>query len=148
MSAGDLEQMVTLTWKKFAAKATVPDCVDDMDIQVAIDQLIGAMVIRMKGHVLGEQLPPHTETATRATTFEAPASWWQHFKQQHGHRWWLRRLVCRRPVRTTEETRRLTLTTTWEHMATYPWAEHTTVMPPRFGGPINQRRLTASTDWS
>jgi hypothetical protein len=146
--AGITQHSLDLTWKRFTAQRAVPACVRDMDIKAVHNLILDDMVIQASGYVLGEQLPSHVETATGFARFEAPASWWQHFKHQHGHRWWLRLLVRRRPVRMAAEVRRVTLTATWENMAGYPWAEYTTLAPNgRLGDPVRLSWLTSSMEW-
>lgn len=139
---------VTLTWKRFAIHQAVPDCVRDANVEAIRDHIFESMVIRATGHVLGEQLPPHTETVTGYAHFEAPATWWQHFKHQHGQRRGLRLLVRKRPARMNAEVRRVTLAATWENMAAYPWADLATIAPrERFGEPVRVAWLTSSLEW-
>jgi hypothetical protein len=143
-----VQEGVVLTWKKFAVARTIPACVRDMKIDVEYDWMMESMVMRARGYVLGEQLPSHTETATGFAHFEAPASWWQHVKHQHGHRWWLRSLVRWRPVRMAAEAQRVELTATWEQMAAYPWNESITRLPTDWvGDPVRLSWLTSSLDW-
>lgn len=140
---------LVLTWKKFAMARTIPECVRDMEIDVGYDWITESMVMYARGHVLGEQLPSHTETATGFAHFEAPASWWQHVKHQHGHRWWLRALARRRPVRMAAEVKRVELTATWENMAAYPWQTYATRGADRWlGSAVRLTWLTSSMDWT
>jgi hypothetical protein len=139
---------LVLTWKRFAVHQSVPACVRDAKVEAVFDYIFEGMVIRATGHVLGQQLPSHTETATGFAHFEAPATWWQHFKQQHGQRRGMRLLVRKRPVRMNAEVRRVTLTATWENMAAYPWAEIATIVPGgRLGEPVRLTWLTSSLNW-
>jgi hypothetical protein len=137
-----------LTWKRFTAIQVIPECLRNAELDLVLNWAVEQMVIRAVGHVLGEKLPSHTETATGFAHFEAPATWWQHVKHQHGHRWWLRLLVRRRPVRMAAEVRRVTLAATWENMAAYPWAELATIAPNvRLGDPVRLTWMTSSMDW-
>lgn len=143
-----IQDGVVLAWKKFAMMGAVPGCVRDMKIDVCDDWMVEQMVVRATGFVLGEQLPSHTETATGFAHFEAPASWWQHVKHQHGHRWWLRPLVRLRPVRMAAEVKRVELTATWENMAAYPWQTYATRGADRWlGSAVRLMWLTSAMDW-
>lgn len=68
--------------------------------------LAGEAAYAISGHVLREDMPPTTGTVERSVRVTvaqvSPATWWDHFKLTYGHRWWLRALVRRRPVRTVE----------------------------------------------
>ena len=147
-AANAMQKEVVLSWRKFVMQNQVPDCIADADISVVADHFTEGMIIRARGLVLGEKLPSHTETATGYATFESPATWWQHFKRQHGHRWWLR-LFVRRPVRMAVERRSVTLTATWKHMAAYPWADLTTVIPEAFnvGRPVRLSWVESDLTW-
>jgi hypothetical protein len=139
---------LVLRWKRFTMMRDVPNSVRDMDIDVAWNYMIEGLIVRATGHVLGEQLPSHTETAVGYAHFEAPATWWQHVKYQHGHRWWLKPLAKRRPARMTAKTKQVTLTATWENMAAYPWADVATIAPQRWvGDPVRLTWMTSSMDW-
>lgn len=148
-AANAMQREVVLSWRKFVMQNQIPDCIADADISVVGDHFTEGMIIRARGFVLGEKLPSHTETATGYATFEAPATWWQHVKHQHGHRWWLRLLVRRRPARMAVEVRRVDLTATWEQMAAYPWADLTTAVPQSFGlgRPVRLAWVESSLTW-
>jgi len=90
------------------------------------DELTGLMV-RLVSEVLTEHIVSETQTAE----LDVPASWWQHFKQDHRDRWFMRRFVRRWPVAYT----------TWQtevrfsRYATYPNAD--VKMPPSpLGRPV------------
>ena len=110
---------------------------DNTSVDAAADHLTGQMVFELRSCVLAEKLPP--EEITRSE--EVPASWWQHFKADHGRRLWLRWLVRRRPVRT--ET--LSLTVFLRRYWAYPEARSLPV--DRFGGPVRIHTLSDYIDW-
>ena len=113
---------LTLVREKLVMVTQLPqDFLDSVSVEVARNVLTDNIALRIKALVYGEVLPAHTVT----DTVPVPASWWQHFKQDHAYRWWLRGFVRWRPVRTTD----ITLTTTWREMAAYPWAELRTLIP-------------------
>ncbi len=57
-----------------------------------VDDVVDAMVFRLQAQVLAEQLPPQTadHLVRVATTDPRYATWWDHFKDTHQNRWWMR----------------------------------------------------------
>jgi hypothetical protein len=133
------QRTLTLVRKKFSQVLSIPT--EMIDLSVVESYFTDSLLIRFKAVIYGEELPPHTETAHE----QVPATWWQHFKHDYADRWWLRALVRRRPPRA----RTITLTTTWENMAAYPWAQlRTQPTPGHLGAAVRLSWMTTdlSTD--
>jgi hypothetical protein len=123
------QDSVILIKKKLALMMTIPQpVVADLGVEALADWATDQLVLRLKTHILGEQLPSHTETASTGV----PATWWQHYKHDYADRWWMRRFTRRWPVKT----RTITLTATWEEMAGYPWHELRTELPMYMGAAV------------
>lgn len=116
---------VTLEWQRLAASAHVDLPGVHLETSVAVtDHILDGgrtIALNVRALVLGERLPPHTETAATSVTLDAPASPWQHWKWRHAGARWARWFVRRRPPRMVSVSTPVTLTTRWEQMAVYPW---------------------------
>lgn len=125
------EHSLTLVRKRLSMTQILPrDLIEaSIDADSMMSYFTDDVLLRFKAAILGEELPPATDTAHE----QVPLTWWDHFKADHAERWWLRSLVRRRPPRA----RTITLTTTWENMAAYPWAQlRTQPVPPSLGDPV------------
>jgi hypothetical protein len=117
---------------------------ESMRLEHHEDRLTLDLIRSVTAEVLAEKLPP--ERVERSQTFgiDFPASPFQHWKQKHATRWWLRRFVRRWPVRTERLTREARLTVNLERYRTYPEANY--VLPPdKFGAPY--RVAVLREDW-
>lgn len=84
------------------------------------------LAIQLEARIFGENLPP----VTRSHTVQVPADWRQHWKLDHAGSWWVAWWVRRHPARQ----RGVTLTTTWENRAEYPFMRvRTSPMPDAMG---------------
>jgi hypothetical protein len=84
------------------------------DVQPVIDIIADDVLFFFEARVLREDLPP--ERIEASTVVEAsptcprPATWRDHWKLTHGHRWPVRWWVCRHPARIVE----VPLTVRWK----------------------------------
>lgn len=130
------EERLTLVRKRVAALSAVDrvilqDCT--MTAEATMSMVADQLWFTIRGYVLGEEMPSHTESCTRTITIEHPASWWDHFKHQHGGRWFMRRLVRRWPARMQVKSETGTWSVTWENMAAYPFARLRSPTPDYLG---------------
>ena len=96
------------------------------NLEILKDHTARALVFRLMSHVLAEKLATDAET----TELRVPATWWQHFKQDHSRlfpKWYLRR----RPVKMTGYKQ----TVSFRQYRTYPNAK-IALPPDRFGQPV------------
>lgn len=133
------ERELTLEFRRLALCRQVSSlAVQSARVDVQ-EMVLGDLLYMLEAHILGQVLPPHSESATGRVTVTSPATWWQHLKYQHRERWWMRWLVRRRPPRMTTASNTVTVTATWQHMVAYPWAQYTTPPPQRLGQPVQLR---------
>lgn len=96
-----------------------------VDLRADLDSTWGfirdEMLLRLQASVLKHDLPGHRVDDQHTVFFDVPDSPWQHWKRKHGHAWWLRWLVRRRPVRTERLSKTVRFTAEWRDMAAYPW---------------------------
>jgi len=92
--------------------------------------------------IMAEVLTDHVETLRQTAKLNVPATWWQHFKQDHEQNWFMRKLIKRRPIRYT----------TWssdvifERLMRYPDAR-IALPESQFGHPVICESVTHG-DWS
>ena len=86
----------------------------------------GELVRSLRSRVLADHLADDVFTAS--TSFEAPRSTWQMFKQTHAESWWLRWLVERHPVEMATQRRDVAVNVA--RYLTYPDAA---IRTPEFG---------------
>lgn len=80
------------------------------------------LVVRLRAEVLGETVR-RNEHVVRTWH---PASWWQHWKQEHAPKWWLRRWPVRQvPTETVVR---------FSEIATFPYSKIKT--PENMRGPV------------
>jgi hypothetical protein len=79
--------------------------------------------------VLRERLAPEEVSEAVVVSFRRPATWWQHFKEAYGSRWWLWRVVRRWPVVLLDERKTVTVTVDLRRFWTFPAA----TAPPQLG---------------
>lgn len=94
----------------------------------------GRLWVRLQADVLTDHLPPEQVTESTSVTFQAPASWWQHFKAQHGSARWLSWLVRRRPVRYETEQKTVTVVVDLNRFRVFPQAD--VPYPAEFGDQV------------
>lgn len=143
--AGVLVEDVVLNWLKVGVTQRVSaEFADTLRVQQHVDHLLGQWVYSIAGYVLAEHLPPETVTERKPFAFDVPASPWQQFKAVNGHRWWVRWLVKRRPVRLV--THRFTgeLSVRLDRYWTYPQAR----VPYDHGRPYRVAVLNREIDWA
>lgn len=117
--------LVALEWVKAAIAVRVsPEFAADARVDIEHGPW-GELVHRVASHVLADKLPPDVVTERGTFRFEIPASPWQQFKATHSDRWWMRRLVARRPVRMVEHVRTGELIVNLERFHAYPQARMT-----------------------
>jgi hypothetical protein len=123
----DGDRVLTLVRQKLSLMYGLsPDLVDEVSAEDLNSILARQIVLRIRGHVFGEQLPPHSETRS----IHIPDGWREHWRWDHRERWWMRGWVRRRPIRLRE----VTITATWKNMAAYPWLSlRTQNLPYDFG---------------
>ncbi len=115
--------LVTLDWVKVAVAARVSaEFADDARLDIRREAW-NNLVYKLSSHVLTDKLPPETITERKTFRFEVPASPWQQFKATHAHRWWMRSVVARRPVRMVEHLRIGELVVNLERFHAYPQAK-------------------------
>lgn len=91
------------------------------EVQPMMDEL-GALCVRLQTEVLCQSVSQQQETVI----FKAPATWWQHLKQDLFPRWLLNRFPVRQAV-----TKRVVR---YEILASYPQAD--IAVPDIFGKPV------------
>jgi hypothetical protein len=91
------------------------------------DQL-GEAVYKMSTQILAGKILGDTQEFT----FGIPATWWQHWKQDHAASWYASWLVRRRPVKT----RLLRSAVDFSRYAAYPLADLPVAPPDEFGYPV------------
>lgn len=107
---------------------------DRLRLSRFVDAETGRLMARFVTDMLAEVLPPERVTETTLVEFRRPATWWDHFKETYRDRWWLRRLVRRRPVQVEVEQRAVRVTVDLQRYRVYPRAD---VSPPaEFGAPV------------
>lgn len=122
------------------------ELLDSIGIEQSANYLADRFAFMLRAHVLGEVLPSHEQTETAYVSVFAPASWWQHFKEQYAEHWFMRALVKRRPVRVKARTEHYRLTARWDHMAAYPWMTYRTPTPDCLGQPVLLRWATTELE--
>lgn len=93
------------------------------------------LMVKLETQVLTDRLPPVQVTESLVVEFQRPATWWEHLKDTYRGRWWMRRLVRRRPPRFEVVKRTAEVTVDLRRFRTYPRAD---VVPPEpvFGRPV------------
>lgn len=134
----------TLDWLKVGAtKRVSPEFAQTLNAQIMPNPVWDGLLYTLTAKVLAEQLPPSQVTETKRFDFDVPASPWQAYKNTHADRWWMRRLVRRRPVRMITYTRDVTLTVDLDRYCLYPQAK---VLPDTYGRPV--RVADVSSRWT
>lgn len=135
---------LVLVWRRLAVCRHISRALVENTVLDVRESVLGDLIVEAQAYVLGQRLPPHTETATATLRVPYPATWWQHVKYQFQHRWWMRRVAKWRPPRMTALVETHELTATWEHMEAYPWASYTRqTLPDRLGAPVRLRWMTS-----
>lgn len=134
---------VTLEWVKAAIAVRVsPEFAADAQVDIEHGPW-GDIVHRVAAYVLTDKLPPDVVTERGTFRIEVPASPWQQFKATHAARWWMRRIVARRPVRMVEHVRTAELAVNLERFHAYPQAR----MARQLGRPTQSFMLTREFRW-
>lgn len=110
----DVTRAVTLEWERWVQARTIPTELG-LDFQALQAGVFPMLYLRISRDLLSKRMAPTTRTART----EVPASWWDHFKQDHGARWlgpvWMRY----RPARVVTRTVRIDI----DHRLAYPEAQ-------------------------
>lgn len=122
-------ERLTFEWVPLGSTSTLnlmpfkslPPAVASAEIERRLDIEGEQMVQALRTYVLAKKLPGHTVGKRLTVRWRVPASWWQHFKQQHAATLWLAWLVRLRPVREVTRARSVDFRATWSDMVTYPW---------------------------
>lgn len=123
---------LTLVRRTIALTVGIPEEQLALSVDPDFSFITNMLTVRLRTYMYGEELPAHTVTRT----VYVPDGWWQHFRHDHANRWWMRRTLRRKPLRTHA----IRMEATWENMAAYPWAQLRTPVPEqRLGAAI---RLT------
>ena len=134
---------VTLEWIKVAvADGVSPEFAADVRADIENGPW-GHLVYQMASYVLTDKLPPEVVTERGTFHIEVPASPWQQFKATHSDRWWMRRIVARRPVRMVEHARTAELVVNLERFHAYPQAKYSREL----GRPTLSFMLTRQFRW-
>lgn len=134
---------ITLEWVKAAIAVQVsPEFAQSVQVDIE-EGPWGNLVYRVAGHVLADKLPPDVVTERKTFRFEVPASPWQQFKATHSNRWWMRRIVARRPVRMVEHVHVGELVVSLERFHAYPQAK----VARQLGEPTRSFMLTPEVRW-
>lgn len=91
-----LLKTITLEWQKYGlAQQVSAEFLTNIDIDIHRHMLFDTLLIRLTKMLLTDTLARDSYSAD----LRVPASWWQHWKEQHG-RTWLGPLIMQRwPVR-------------------------------------------------
>lgn len=97
---------VVLERLKLAARATMPRYLaSHLTAEEIAGEISDHFTYQLRTEILAERLKPQRATGHLTVKFEAPATWWQHFKHRYRFTWWLRWYVKRREVRMRTATR-------------------------------------------
>ncbi len=115
---------------------------DSMRVRRYVDTETNRLMVEFTAEILADRLPPEQVTETTLVQFESPATWWEHFKQTYGGRWWLRPLVRRRPVRLERQQRAVKVTVDLRLFQAYPRAE----VPAALGQSVSWAQLETRSE--
>ena len=114
-------QEIQFDWMKLARRDLLPGIVmQDINLMKNyLDYMRDDVVVEFNGMVLGQKLPEFS--VSKSETIETPATPWQHFKEFHSEKWWMKNIVKRWPVKKIQN--KVELTATWNQWAAYPWQD-------------------------
>lgn len=102
---------------------------DSLAANMVQDPFLDRCALQLRAYVLAERLPPETITQHVPVIWIKPATWRDHWKLAHGHRWWVHWWVRRRPARTVELRQTAGVTVNLQRYITYPKANLVTRGP-------------------
>jgi hypothetical protein len=114
---GDMPaQHITLNWRTFAARRTIDENLLRNTVlgSRSLDPVYNSLVLQLSKKVLANTFADDHYTVTTSV----PATWWDHWKLDHGRKWLGQWYMLRRPVRL----RPLTAVVDVERMHIYPEA--------------------------
>lgn len=139
-------QTVTLEQLRVAARGVIsPAVLESAHLTEWRDDIYGSLVTQLSVTLQAQRLADQTVTESKTVTLAAPASTWQMFKSRHASSWWCGWLVRRRPVRTSNIEKTVTLTARWEGFATFPDSS-LVIRDARLGGPVYFSRVESWVD--
>ena len=114
-------QEIQFDWMRLARRELLPGIVmQDINLMKNyLDYMRDDIVVEFNGMVLGQKLPPFS--VSKSAVIETPSTPWQHFKEFHSQKWWMRKIVKKWPVKKLSN--KIDFTATWEQWASYPWQE-------------------------
>jgi hypothetical protein len=138
-AASDDETRLTLVFRRYAQQFVMDEgLLLDVDTSVR-REIFGGFMLQLRTQILTDNLPPRRFTARQRVRYEVPTSSWQMWKKRHGHRWYARWLVRRRPVRYEPDPHGrgadAVCTFDLERYRTYPRAKFR--LPDRFGPAVH-----------
>jgi len=96
-------------------------------------------------HVLGERVTPTQHVnAAKWVNFTMPATWCQHWKEDHKGTWYGRRIVARWPIRLEIVTKMVQMSVPIERWRTFPQAE---VPYPKQLGDMVPALIAGDVEW-
>lgn len=116
-----------------------------VDLRTVHDHIRNSFRLQLKTEIWGQRLAPET-TRHYAEWHEMRwATWWDHLKDTHRQRWWMRALVRRRPVRYVDIPHSREITLTVESYRKFPAANFR--VPDDFGPVVYQQDLWTEERW-
>jgi hypothetical protein len=145
----DLDQLrfarheTTLYWRRAEVTESIPAAIRVNGSVEMQETIYGNTLLRLSAFVLGQKLPPHTETQSKTVTLKVPQTWVDHLLVEHGKHWPLSAIVRRRPPVFCYEEQTVELTATWTNWQLYPWCG--IKMPKeKFGDAYNVRWIEST----
>lgn len=136
------EYQMTLERLKFNHQVRIPRALLHGQVSAERSQLfpneLDFLTLELSAAIYGERLERQTVQAHKSVTFTQPATWWQHWKQDHAGKWYGRWIVQRWPVQVEETTQWLEVEIDVERFRTYPDAN--IAFNPTLGRPVIHMR--------
>jgi hypothetical protein len=144
--ANQISAFKQITLERLPVHATQmldPNVLQSVSLEWFADDFIGRLTANLAAYILAERIGSHTEQASASV----PATWWDHWKQDHPRftAWWSK-WVWRwmKPARQ----RTFTVTAIWTDYATFPRATFVVPDQRKFGPVVFQRLSGHEAEWS
>lgn len=118
---------LSLSRERFALRQlidrTLLETLGRSELTTYYDSILDRMVVDLNTSILAEKLEPKIIEDFRTKVIYIPLTWWQFFKDQYSHRWWLGWFVKRYPVKTRKVKWDVAFKVRVEPMILFPHAE-------------------------
>lgn len=116
--------VVQLEKMKFYAQQYVQEHLAvDAGLEIVTEHALNALCYRLTAEIFADKLPPEKITRTTNMSVEVPATWWQHWKEDHKDKWYGRWIYERYGVDTRTIVEEYELTVDLKRWQTYPEAK-------------------------